>query len=138
MQLADTLFVSVDKAVITRSSKLPDLAVLTGRLRAVQGRNLACGEDVTLSLGGNAVAQKVPGTKFTRQSGNRCVFVAKTENGIGRLELDLGKGTWNAQVIRKDLEKLTNPVEVGLKIGDDAGSETLKFKTNGAIWTYIR
>ncbi len=136
--VADTLFVSVDKAVITRSSKLPDLAVLTGRLRAVQGRNFACGEDVTLSLGGNAVAQKVPGTKFTRQSGNRCVFVAKTENGIGRLELDLGKGTWNAQVIRKDLEKLTNPVEIGLKIGDDAGSETLKFKTNGAIWTYIR
>jgi PKD repeat protein len=136
--LPDTLFVSVDKAVVTRSSKLPDLAVLSGRLRAVQGRSVACGEDVTLSLGGSTVAQKVPGTRFSRQSGNRCVFVAKTENGIGRLELDLGKGTWNAQVIRRDLERLTNPVEVALRIGDDAGSELLPFRGNGAIWTYVR
>jgi PKD repeat protein len=136
--LDDTLFVSVDKAVITRSAKLPDLAVVTGRLRAVQGARIACGDDVTLTLDGSTVAQKLPGTKFVRQSGNRCVFVAKTENGIGRFELDLGKGTWNAAVIRKDLEKLTNPVDVALTIGDDSGSETLKFKTSGAIWTYIR
>ncbi|HEY1315856.1 MAG TPA: PKD domain-containing protein [Gaiella sp.] len=136
--LDDTLFVSVDKAVITRSSKLPDLAVLSGRLRATLGRAVACGEDVTLTLGGATVAQKVPGTKFARQSGNRCVFVAKTENGIGRLELDLGKGTWNAQVIRRDLERLTNPVEVALRIGDDAGVESLKLRAMGAIWTYAR
>jgi hypothetical protein len=134
----DTLFVSVDKAVVIRSAKLPDIAALNGRLRAVQGRGVACGEDVTLSLDGGAVAQRVPGTKFTRQSGNRCVFVAKTENGIGRLELDLGKGAWNAQVIRRDLERLTNPVDLGLRIGDDAGTESLQFRANGAVWTYAR
>jgi hypothetical protein len=136
--LDDTLFVSVDKAVVTRSSRLPDLAVLTGRVRAVEGRSIACGDDVTLTLDGSTVAQKAPGTKFVRQKGNRCVFVAKTSNGIGRFELDLGKGTWNAEVVRKDLEKLTSPVDVGLQIGDDDGSESLGFKTNGAIWTYVR
>jgi hypothetical protein len=29
-------------------------------------------------------------------------------------------------------------VDVGLQIGDDDGSESLGFKTNGAIWTYVR
>jgi PKD repeat protein len=136
--LDDTLFVSIDKAVITRSSKLPDIALVSGRLRAVEGRSIACGDDVTLSLDGATVAQRVPGTKFVRQSGNRCVFAAKTENGIGRLELDLGKGTWNAQIIRRDLEKLTNPVIVGLAIGNDSGSEELRFRIVGPVWTYSR
>ncbi len=136
--VGDTLFVSVDKGVVTRSSRLPDVAVLIGRLRAIQGRNVACGEDVRLTLDGDLVAQRVAGTRFVRQSGNRCVFVAKTENGIGRLELDLGKGTWTAEIVRRDLERLTNPVEVGLEIGDDAGSETLRFRADGAIWTYAR
>jgi CSLREA domain-containing protein len=134
----DTLFVSVDKAVITRSSKLPDVAAFTGRLRVIAGRTVACGDDVTLTLDGATVAQKLPGRQFTRQSDKRCVFVAKTENGIGRLELDLGKGTWNAQVIRRDLERLTNPVDVGLRIGDDEGTETLKLRASGAVWTYVR
>jgi antitoxin (DNA-binding transcriptional repressor) of toxin-antitoxin stability system len=136
--LDDTLFVSVDKAVITRSPRLPDLAVLSGRVQAAGGRSVACGEDVTLTLGGAAVAQKVPGTRFQRQRGNRCVFVSTTQNGIGRLELDLGKGTWTAQVVRGDLERLSNPVEIGLRIGDDAGAETLAFRASRAIWTYAR
>jgi PKD repeat protein len=136
--LPDTLFVSVDKAVVTRSAKLPDTAVVAGRLRAVEGRSIACGDDVTLTLNGSVAAQRVPGTKFVRQSGTRCVFVAKTENGIGRLELDLAKGTWNAEIVRRDLERLTNPVEVGLAIGGDSGSESLTFRTNGAVWTYAR
>ena len=134
----DTLFVSVDKAVLTRSSLLPDVFALSGYLRPIQGRSIACGDDITLNLNGSTVAQKVPGTKFTRQSGNRCVFVARTENGIGRLEIDLGKGTWNAQVVRRDLERLTNPVEVALTIGDDAGGESLRFTGIGAVWTYTR
>ncbi|MFN0153926.1 MAG: PKD domain-containing protein [Gaiella sp.] len=134
----DTLFVSVDTAVITRFSRLPDLAVLSGRLRPIEGRTIACGDDVTLSLGRTVVAQRVPGTRFVRQAGNRCVFVAKTTNEIGRLELDLGKGTWNAQVIRPALERLTNPLEVGLKIGDDEGSETLRMTHSGSIWSYER
>ena len=79
-----------------------------------------------------------PRDEFTRQSGNRCVFVAKTENGIGRLEVDLGKGTWNAQVVRRDLERVTNPVDIGLTIGDDTGTESLRFTTSGAVWTYTR
>jgi hypothetical protein len=136
--LDDTLFVSVDKAVITRAAKLPDVAVLTGVLRPVAGRTIACGEDVTLTLDGATVAQRVPGTRFVRQKGNCSVFTARTENGIGRLELDLGKHTWNAQVIRRDLERLTNPVDVGLTIGDDAGSETLRFRQTKNVWTYAR
>jgi len=134
----DTLFVSLDKAAITRSSKLPDLAVLSGHLRAIQGRSVACGDDVTLSLNGSTVAQKLPGTRFTRQSGNHCVFVAKTEGGIGRLELDLTKGTWTAEIVRRDLERLTNPVNVNLTIGNDNGSESLTFRKNGPVWTYAR
>ncbi len=136
--LDDTLFVSVDGAVITRFSWLPDLALLSGRLEAVAGRSIACGDDLTLTLGDTTVAQRLPGTKFVPQRGNRCVFVAATTNGIGRFELDLGKGTWNAQVIRRDLERLTNPLNVGLTIGDDSGSETLDLRGRGAIWTYNR
>jgi CSLREA domain-containing protein len=134
----DTLFVSVDRATITRSSRLPDIALLTGVLRPVAGRAVACGEDVTLTLDGSTVAQRVPGTRFVRQKNNRCVFVAKVENGIGRLELDLGKGTWNAQVVRRDLERLTNPIEASLTIGDDTGAETLGFRETKAVWTYVR
>jgi hypothetical protein len=134
----DTLFVSVDKAVITRSSRLPDLGIFFGTLRPVAGRSIACGDDVALTLDGGRVAQRIPGTRFARQSGNRCVFVAKTDNGIGRLELDLAKGTWNAELVRRDLERLSNPVDVGLTIGDDAGSESIRFRTTNALWTYAR
>lgn len=134
----DTLFVSLDRALITRAARTPDSAVLAGRLRPVAGRTIACGDDVTLTLDGNVVAQRIPGARFTRQAGNRCVFATRTENGIARLELDLGKGTWNAEVIRRDLEKLTNPVDVGLAVGDDAGSETLAFRQRGNVWTYAR
>jgi PKD repeat protein len=137
-RLDDTLFVAVEKALITRATRLPDVAALSGRLRVPAGRSVACGDDVTLTLGGATVAQRVAGTRFVRQSGNRCVFVAKTENGIGRLELDLSKRTWNAQVIRPDLERLANPAVVGLTIGDDAGSETVRFRTSGPLWTYDR
>jgi PKD repeat protein len=136
--LDDTLFVSVDKAVITRSSKLPDVALLEGKLRPIAGGSVGCGDAVTLSMDGSTVAQRITGSRFNRESGGRCVFTAKTDNGIGRLEFNVGKGTWNAQVVRKDLEKLTNPVEVGLAIGDDSGTETLRFRQAGAVWTYVR
>jgi hypothetical protein len=136
--LDDTLFVSLDSAVITRSSKAPDVAALSGKLRAIAGGTIACGDDVTLTLDGGTVAQRVSGSRFNRLSGGRCSFVAKTEGGIGRFELNVSRGTWSAQVVRKDLERLTNPVEVGLTIGDDAGSESLRFRVAGQVWTYRR
>ena len=66
------------------------------------------------------------------------MFVAKNESAIGRLELDLENGTWNAEIVRRDLERLTNPVELALAIGDDAGGETLVFRETRAVWTYVR
>jgi hypothetical protein len=66
------------------------------------------------------------------------VFVASTENGVRRLELDLRKGTWNAEVVRRDLEQLPNPTRVGLALGDDEGAETISFHTRSTLWTYRR
>ena len=58
----DTLFVSVDRAAVKPSSRGLRVPVVTGMLRAIEGRNLACGEDVTLSLNGSAVVQPSPST----------------------------------------------------------------------------
>jgi PKD repeat protein len=134
--LDDTLFVSVERARITRKSRQPDVALVVGTLRPVAGRSSACGEDVTVALGD--VSERIGGAAFVRKSGNRCVFVASTENGVRRLELDLRKGAWKAEVVRRDLEQLPNPTRVGLALGDDEGAETISFHPRSTLWTYRR
>jgi hypothetical protein len=104
----------------------------------VAGRSIACGDDVALALDGDAVARSAPGAKFVRRRGNRCVFAEKTENASTRLKLGLDKGTWNARIVGRDLEPLTNPVDVGVELGDDAGSESLSFRETRAVWKYAR
>jgi len=88
-----------------------------------------------LTLGGSAVVQPSPQTKVTRKKGNRCAFVAKSQ-GTARLKLDLGRGAWNAKIVRRDLGQLTNPF--GTSIGDDSGGESLGFETTKSAWKYLR
>ena len=88
---------------------------------------------MTVSLNGSAVVQ---GTS-TQKKRNRCALVTKTD-GAARFKLDLGRGTWSAKVRRRDPGPLTNPVDVGITIGDDAGAELLGFRTGGSTWKYAR
>ena len=134
----DSLFVSVDRASIALSSKLPDVLLANGTVSAIEGHAIACHEDVTLQLDGTAFLQVLHRVEPEPARQWAVPVHGGAQDGITLLVIDPRKGTWDALVVATDLELLTNPVEVALTVGDDTGGESLGMITTRGLWTYRR
>lgn len=135
--LDDTLFVSVDRATITRGGG-PAVLRIAGTAEAIPGRNIACGDSVGLTINGTLVAARAEGARFQRAAPGRCAYSAAGRGGLERFELDTRAGTWSAFLVHRGLGELAREVDVGLRIGDVSGSELLEFTTSKTTWTYVR
>lgn len=114
------------------------LIALGGRLTTSNGTRLRCGDDLTIAFG--PMRETIDGDQFRSILG-QCLYIRpfrdRDRTGFNTVVLDLGRGRWTA-VGRADpaltSEVLSHPVTVTLKVGDAAGSMSIRLTRRGALW----
>lgn len=139
--LPHTLYLSADRAHLHLDDRPHrDHAHLHGRLQAAAGGQLACGDQITLTLDDPAFTQILPGTALRpKANGRTCVYQRNgNQGGIKKLELDLRKGTFAIDLDKLDLAAPASPLTLTLQIGDNSGAEHLPMTRHGHTWRYKR
>ncbi|MGE0140712.1 MAG: right-handed parallel beta-helix repeat-containing protein [Ilumatobacteraceae bacterium] len=118
----------VQSAVFVTGPRVPAAFAIGGTFVPAAGSSVACGNEVTLSLG-SVWSQTISGRRFTRLLG-QCIYVRRSssEGLLVSIVFDPRRGTWAAIGLgpRGALAGLSSPVDIGLRIGDDEGSATVR------------
>jgi hypothetical protein len=115
-----------------------DQAHFTGKL-GVDGQQLSCGSDFSVTLNVTVFSQTVPGSAFQSKSkGKLCVYARKAggAGGVERVTLDLRKNTFVVKLSKVDLSTLTNPVKPWLEVDGLGTGQTIQMKQGKNRWTY--
>jgi nitrous oxidase accessory protein NosD len=119
----------VTSAVVVKNPRLPATFALAGTFKLAAGGSVRCGDDVTFDLEAGLWRQTLPGSAF-KTVGKECVYF-RTSGGVTvGVTFNPSKGTWIATFLgpKGALAGVTNPVAVGLRIGDDEGAATVNAK----------
>jgi hypothetical protein len=119
----------VTSALVVKNPRLPATFALGGTFKPAAGGSVRCGDDVTLDLEAGLWRQTLPGSAF-KTIGKECVYLRNAAGSTVGFTFNPSKGTWIATFLgpRGTLAAVTNPVAVGLRIGDDEGAATVTAK----------
>jgi hypothetical protein len=134
-----SLTMTIQSGLVVFAKKADDdQAHFTGKL-GVDGQQLSCGSDFSVTLNVTVFAQTVPGSAFQSKSkGKLCVYARKAggAGAVERVTLDLRKNTFLVKLSKVDLSSLTNPVKPWLEVDGLGTGQTIQMKQGKNRWTY--